>query len=44
MTNLSDPLHASILIVDDLEANVQLLARMLDSAGYTSVSFNDEPA
>jgi two-component system cell cycle response regulator len=34
----SDILNASVLIVDDLEANIRLLARMLASAGYTSVA------
>ena len=31
-------LHASILIVDDLPANVQLLERLLHEAGYTKVT------
>jgi putative two-component system response regulator len=39
----SDILHGKILIVDDLEANVRLLARMLDSAGYTSVASTMDP-
>ncbi len=38
MVNLSDILNASILIVDDLEANVRLLERMLRSAGYASIA------
>ncbi len=38
MINSSDILHGKILIVDDLEANVQLLARMLSGAGYVSVT------
>jgi putative two-component system response regulator len=38
MAKASDILHGKILIVDDLEANVRLLERMLASAGYTSVA------
>jgi len=38
MISLSDILNSKILIVDDLEANVQLLERKLTSAGYTSVT------
>ena len=34
---------ASILIVDDQEANVSLLAQLLQSAGYTQVSSTMEP-
>lgn len=37
-TNASDMLNASILIVDDQEANVILLQQLLSEAGYTSVS------
>ena len=36
-------LSAKILIVDDLEANILLLTRMLVSAGYTSVSSTSNP-
>ena len=43
MVNSSDILNARILIVDDLQANVQLLARMLGSAGYTSVASTMDP-
>ncbi len=43
MINSSDILNASILIVDDLEANVLLLKRMLASAGYTSVTSTMNP-
>ena len=43
MVNSSAILNASVLIVDDLEANVQLLARMLVSAGYTSVASTMNP-
>ena len=38
-----DILNASILIVDDQEANVRLLAQMLQEAGYTSVSSTMDP-
>jgi putative two-component system response regulator len=43
MVNSSAILTASVLIVDDLDANVQLLARMLVSAGYTSVASTMNP-
>ena len=43
MISSSDILHGKILIVDDLEANVLLLARMLASAGYTSVASTMNP-
>jgi serine phosphatase RsbU (regulator of sigma subunit) len=43
MVNSAAILNASVLIVDDLEANVQLLARMLASAGYTSVASTMDP-
>ena len=43
MVNSSDILNASILIVDDLEANVRLLERMLRSAGYASVASTMDP-
>jgi putative two-component system response regulator len=43
MVNSSAILNASILIVDDLDANVQLLARILVSAGYTSVASTRNP-
>jgi len=39
----ADILNAGILIVDDLEANVQVLARILVSAGYTSVASTMDP-
>ena len=38
-----DILAASILIVDDQEANVQLLRRLLGEAGYTNVSTTMNP-
>lgn len=43
MISLSDILNAKILIVDDLEANVRLLARMLGSVGYSSVASTMDP-
>ena len=43
MINSADILHANVLIVDDLEANVLLLGRMLRGAGYTSVSSTMNP-
>ena len=38
-----DILAASILIVDDQAANVQLLSRLLGDAGYTQVSATQQP-
>lgn len=38
IVSASDILNASILIVDDQEANVALLEQLLGEAGYTSVS------
>jgi len=38
-----DILGASILIVDDQEANVQLLAQLLGEAGYTRVTATKDP-
>jgi putative two-component system response regulator len=38
-----DILGASILLVDDMEANVRLLERMLHGAGYTSVASTTNP-
>ena len=43
MVNLSDILGAKILIVDDLEANVRLLDRMLRQAGHTCVASTMDP-
>jgi DNA-binding NtrC family response regulator len=43
MVSLSDILNADILIVDDQEANVQLLEQMLSSAGYTRISSTMDP-
>src|SRR5688500_12107322 len=39
----SDILKASILIVDDQEANVILLEKMLRGAGYVSVASTQDP-
>ncbi len=43
MLSSSDILHGKILIVDDLEANIQLLTLMLRGAGYTSVASTTDP-
>lgn len=43
MISSSDILQASILIVDDLEANVSLLEKMLRGAGYVSVASTRDP-
>ncbi len=43
VVNSSAILNASILIVDDLDANVRLLARILTSAGYTSIASTMNP-
>lgn len=40
----ADILHGKILIVDDLQANVRLLERMLRGAGYVSVTSTMNPA
>ena len=43
MISPSDILNAKILIVDDQEANILLLERMLRGAGYTSISSTTDP-
>jgi CheY-like chemotaxis protein len=43
MFTASDLLNASILIVDDKEANVLLLERMLRGAGYVALSSTMDP-
>ena len=43
MPSHDDILKAGILIVDDQEANVQLLEQMLRGAGYTSVTWTMNP-
>ena len=44
MISEADILNASILIVDDQEANVSLLERLLGDAGYTRVATSMRPA
>ena len=43
IVSVQDILNASILIVDDQDANVQLLARMLGEAGYARVASTKNP-
>jgi putative two-component system response regulator len=43
MLNTTSLLNASILIVDDLVANIHLLTRILTSAGYTAISSTTNP-
>jgi DNA-binding NtrC family response regulator len=43
MVSAADILNAGILIVDDQEANVRLLDRMLHGAGYTCVASTMDP-
>lgn len=43
MISSSDILHGNILIVDDLEANILLLERMLRGAGYDSITSTMDP-
>ena len=43
MLETSDILAARILIVDDQEANVQLLEQLLNETGYTNVSASTHP-
>jgi putative two-component system response regulator len=43
LINSADILNAKILIVDDLEANILLLARMLRGTGYISVASTMDP-
>jgi diguanylate cyclase (GGDEF)-like protein len=43
MISSSDILHGKVLIVDDQEANVLLLERMLRGAGYVSISSTMDP-
>jgi len=43
MVASADILNARILIVDDQAANVLLLVRMLQGAGYTSVTSTEDP-
>jgi len=43
MINPADYLNAKILIVDDQEANVQLLEQMLDEVGYLNITSTMDP-
>ncbi len=43
MLNSSDILNASILIVDDQDANLLLLERMLRDAGYQAITTTSDP-
>ena len=43
MINEQEILNAGILIVDDQDANVQLLAEMLRDAGYTCIASTNDP-
>lgn len=43
MVSSAEILKASILIVDDHEANILLLERMLRGAGYVSITFTTNP-
>lgn len=43
MLNAADILNASILVVDDQEANVQLIEQLLGEAGYTRVTSTMRP-
>jgi two-component system cell cycle response regulator len=43
MISSSDILHGKVLIVDDQEADVQLLERMLRGAGYNSITSTMDP-
>ncbi|MHB1941911.1 MAG: response regulator [Acidiferrobacteraceae bacterium] len=44
MISPSDILRSKLLIVDDLEANVRLLDRVLRSAGYVSIESTSNPS
>jgi DNA-binding NtrC family response regulator len=44
MVESADVFNASILIVDDKEANVQLLEKMLRAAGYVAITSTTDPA
>ena len=43
MINPAEILNASILVVDDQEANVQLLMQLLEETGYTRVTSTMQP-
>src|SRR5664279_5629984 len=44
MVSSSDVFNAKVLIVDDQEANVLLLERMLRGAGYVSIASTRDPS
>ena len=43
MVNSSDILNAKVLIVDDVEANIRLIERLLHGAGYAGVTSTMDP-
>ena len=43
MVNSADILNSSVLIVDDMEYNIQIVERMLRGAGYTRISTTTDP-
>jgi PAS domain S-box-containing protein len=43
MLEVSEMLHARILVVDDQEANVLLLEQMLRNTGYTNITTTQDP-
>jgi CheY-like chemotaxis protein len=43
MLSNTEILEASILVVDDQDANIKLLERLLQGAGYTNVSSTTAP-
>ena len=43
MVSASDILNARILVVDDKPANVQLIERMLEGAGYSAIESTNDP-
>lgn len=43
MLSKSDILNASLLIVDDQEANIRLLEEILRGAGYTRIASTQNP-
>lgn len=44
MINAGDILKGKVLVVDDQEANLRVLERMLRGAGYTSVTTTSDPS
>ena len=43
MLDASEILNASILVVDDMDANVMLLEQMLRNAGYANITTTQNP-